>query len=53
MTIILHADHLVTMNPDNEVIPDGAVLIGPDGRIAAVGEVHSIINPILAWRSSG
>ena len=44
MSLILHADHLVTMNPDNEVIPDGAVLIGPDGRIQAVGEVHSIIN---------
>jgi 5-methylthioadenosine/S-adenosylhomocysteine deaminase len=44
MTIILHADHLITMNPNNEVIPNGAVLVGTEGRIQAVGEVHSIID---------
>ena len=44
MSLILHADHLITMNRENEVIPNGAVLIDPDGRIRAVGEVHSIIN---------
>jgi 5-methylthioadenosine/S-adenosylhomocysteine deaminase len=44
MSLILYADHLVTMNPKNEVIPDGAILIDNDGRIQAVGEVHSIIN---------
>jgi len=32
------------MNRENEVIPGGAALIGSDGRIQAVGEVHSIIN---------
>ncbi len=44
MSLILYADHLVTMNPDNEVIPDGAVLISAEGRIQEVGEVHSIID---------
>ena len=43
MTLILHADHLVTMNKDNEVIPDGAILIDADGRIQAVGEAAAII----------
>ncbi len=43
MSLILHADHLITMNPNNEVIPNGAVLIGTEGRIQAVGEVHAII----------
>jgi len=44
MSLILHADHLVTMNQQNDVIPNGAVLIGSDGRIQDVGEVFSIIN---------
>ena len=44
MTLILHADHLVTMNPDNEVIPNGAVLIDENGRIRAVGEALAIVN---------
>ena len=33
MELILHADHVLTMNPGNEVIPNGAVLIGRGGRI--------------------
>ena len=41
--LILHADHLVTMNPSNEVIVDGAILIGTDGRIKAVGDASSIL----------
>ena len=44
MSLILHADHLITMNEHNDVIPNGAVLIGPNGRIQEVGEVYSIIN---------
>jgi 5-methylthioadenosine/S-adenosylhomocysteine deaminase len=44
MSFILHADHLVTMNPDNEVIPNGAVLIGSEGRIQAVGEASAILH---------
>ena len=44
MELILHADHVLTMNPGNEVIPNGAVLIDAEGRIRAVGEVHSVIN---------
>lgn len=48
--IILHADHLVLMNDNNTVIPNGAVLIGADGRIQAVGEATAIIsaNPAIA-----
>ena len=44
MELILHADHVLTMNPENEVIPNGAVLIDAEGRIRAVGEVHAVIN---------
>jgi 5-methylthioadenosine/S-adenosylhomocysteine deaminase len=43
MSLILHADHLVTMNPNNQVIPNGAVLIGPDRRIQAAGEASAIL----------
>jgi 5-methylthioadenosine/S-adenosylhomocysteine deaminase len=35
--LILHADHLLTMNAANQIITDGAVLVGADGRIEAVG----------------
>lgn len=41
--IILHADHLVLINDRNAVVPNGAVLIGSDGRIQAVGEAPAII----------
>ncbi len=41
--IILHADHLVLINDGNTVIPNGAVLIGSDGRIQAVGEATAVI----------
>ena len=41
--IILHADHLVSMDERNSVIPNGAVLIGADGRIQAVGEADAIL----------
>jgi 5-methylthioadenosine/S-adenosylhomocysteine deaminase len=40
--IILSADHLVTMNAGNEVITNGAVLIGADGRIQSVGDADEI-----------
>jgi 5-methylthioadenosine/S-adenosylhomocysteine deaminase len=43
MTLILHADHLVTMNKDYEVISNGSVLIGEDGRLHAIGEASAII----------
>ena len=42
-SIILHADNLITMDQNNTVISNGAVLIGPDGRIQAVGEATQII----------
>ena len=40
---ILHADHLLLMDQNNAVIPNGAVLIGADGRIESVGEAQAII----------
>jgi len=48
--IILHADHLVSMNGNNDIIPNGAALIGADGRIQAVGEAGDIIaaNPTVS-----
>jgi len=36
ITMLLHADHVLTMDPENRVIADGAVVI-EDDRIAAVG----------------
>ena len=41
--IILHADHLILINDNNAVIPNGAVLVGSDGRIRSVGEAAEII----------
>src|SRR5688500_15342468 len=41
---ILHADHLILMDKNNNVIPNGAVLVGADGRIEAVGEVSRAID---------
>ncbi len=39
---ILRADHLLTMDAHNTVIADGAVAVGADGRIAAVGAAGDI-----------
>ncbi|MBS74587.1 amidohydrolase [Variovorax sp. Varisp41] len=39
---ILHADHLVTMNAEHTVIGDGAVLVGADGCIGAVGTIAEL-----------
>ena len=36
ITMLLHADHVLTMDPENRVITDGAVVISQD-RIAAIG----------------
>ena len=41
--IILHADHLILINKDNAVIPNGAVLVGSEGRIQAVGKAAEVI----------
>ena len=53
--IILHADHLILMDQNNTVIPNGAVLVGTDGRIQAVGEANSIIesNHDVVFRIAG
>jgi 5-methylthioadenosine/S-adenosylhomocysteine deaminase len=49
MPIILHADHLILIDEQNTVIPNGAVLVGSDGRIQAVGEADAVIdvNPAI------
>ena len=41
--LILHADHLLLIDDQNTVIPNGAVLIGSDGTIQAVGEAAAVI----------
>ena len=41
--LILHPDVVLTMNANNAIIPDGAVLVGIDGRIQAVGEAPALI----------
>lgn len=50
--IILHADALLTMDPVNTVISDGAVLIDIHGRIQAVGTAPTLLaaNPAVAVR---
>jgi 5-methylthioadenosine/S-adenosylhomocysteine deaminase len=40
--IILHADHLILIDQNNNVIPNGAVLVGTDGRIQAVGDASGV-----------
>ena len=42
-SIILHADNLILMNAENAVIPNGAVLVGTDGRIQSVGKADEVI----------
>ncbi len=41
--IILHADHLLLIDDQNTVMPNGAVLIGSDGTIQAVGQAEEVI----------
>ena len=41
ITMLLHADHVITMDQANSVITDGAVVIAED-RIAAVGPVAEL-----------
>jgi 5-methylthioadenosine/S-adenosylhomocysteine deaminase len=50
--IILHADALLTMDPINTVIPDGAVLIDRHGRIQTVGTAPTLLaaNPAVPVR---
>ena len=47
--IILHADHLILIDEQNTVTPNGAVLVGSDGKIQAVGEAAAVIaaNPAI------
>ena len=40
---ILHADHLILMDQNNTVIPNGAVVVGSNGRIQALGNAEAII----------
>ena len=41
--ILLHPDNLILMDKKNSVISNGAVLVGADGRIEAVGEASAIL----------
>ncbi len=41
-SMILHADHLILMDKSSTVIPNGAVVVGSDGRIQAVGNVEAV-----------
>ncbi|HSL45306.1 MAG TPA: amidohydrolase [Anaerolineales bacterium] len=41
---IFHADHLILMDGNNTVIPNGAVLVSSNGRIQAVGEAPGVID---------
>ncbi|MEI7846370.1 MAG: amidohydrolase [Chloroflexota bacterium] len=41
--ILLQADVLLTMNTKNEVIANGAVLVGSDGHIKTVGDATALI----------
>jgi len=41
--LILHADHVVCMTEDDCVLTNGAVLVGADGRIEAVGEAPALL----------
>ena len=41
--LILHPDILLTMNSSNAILSDGAVLVGSDGRIQAVGKASDVI----------
>jgi 5-methylthioadenosine/S-adenosylhomocysteine deaminase len=42
-SLILHADHLILMDENNTVIPNGAVLVHSDGRIQAVGNASALL----------
>ncbi|CAG9201991.1 Cytosine deaminase [Paraburkholderia tropica] len=41
--LILHADHLLTMDADNTIVSDATVLIGDDGSISAVGKAADLL----------
>ena len=41
--VILSADHILTINRNNEIIDNGAVLVGINGRIESVGKASEII----------
>ena len=42
-TVILHADQLMLLNVNNDIISNGAVLVGSDGRIQCVGKADEVI----------
>ena len=41
--ILLHADHLILMDHSNTVISNGAVVVGSNGRIQALGHAEAVI----------
>jgi len=42
-TVILHANQLMLLNVNNDIISNGAVLVGSDGRIQCVGKADEVI----------
>jgi 5-methylthioadenosine/S-adenosylhomocysteine deaminase len=56
MKTVYRAAHVLTVDPRNAVINDGGVLVGPSGRIGAVGPASDVIKanpavPIVALPS--
>jgi 5-methylthioadenosine/S-adenosylhomocysteine deaminase len=41
--LLIRADHVLTMDADNSIIEDGAVVVSQEGRIEAVGTAKDII----------
>jgi 5-methylthioadenosine/S-adenosylhomocysteine deaminase len=41
--LILHADHLLTMDAANTIVSDAALLVGADGRIGDVGPAADLL----------
>ena len=51
--LILHADHLLTMDAANTIVSDAALLVGADGRIAEVGPAAELLprnSGVPVWR---
>ncbi len=41
--LLLHADHLLTMDADNSIISDAAILVDSRGRIGALGPASAVL----------
>ena len=41
--LLLHADHLLTMDAANSIISDAAILVDSRGRIGALGPASAVL----------